>query len=356
MGGPQWVIMVVTIAIISGGGYFLFSDQSLKNAQAPTKTEVVLIEGEPENRLPNRQIEPVRKIALSPPEPEEPALVASSEASSTTNEVIDETTGEEVIEEIVSKPRELALGVGKISLEPTKGMLYACEDHIHPNDTSGRDWIRDGFWYPDERVEIDGQIAHKGVTFEITAQAQERILRGDGLPKHVTGEFPVSGNDDAKAFNEQNFSITRGNYVLTLPRFPSIAPKPSCVPKGTIAIMLSGGALHSAEGDNSDDAPGFEVFDQCDGQVDKEGYHYHNASRCLGAFTQDNLIGYAMDGFGIYGNRENGKEITNDDLDACHGHVGEVMWDGDMREMYHYHATNEFPYTIGCFKGDPIIL
>jgi len=27
------------------------------------------------------------------------------------------------------------------------------------------------------------------------------------------------------------------------------------------------------------------------------------------------------------------------------------MWDGAMQDIYHYHLNNEYPYSIGCFKG-----
>jgi hypothetical protein len=30
------------------------------------------------------------------------------------------------------------------------------------------------------------------------------------------------------------------------------------------------------------------------------------------------------------------------------------MWDGKLVTMYHYVATREFPYVMGCFKGTPI--
>ena len=33
-----------------------------------------------------------------------------------------------------------------------------------------------------------------------------------------------------------------------------------------------------------------------------------------------------------------------------------VDWDGAKVSLYHYHATYEFPYTLGCFKGAPIAL
>ena len=33
-----------------------------------------------------------------------------------------------------------------------------------------------------------------------------------------------------------------------------------------------------------------------------------------------------------------------------------IEWDGVMKEMYHYHVNNQFPYSIGCFRGTPIEL
>ena len=40
-------------------------------------------------------------------------------------------------------------------------------------------------------------------------------------------------------------------------------------------------------------------------------------------------------------------ETALEDLDACHGHKHKV----GGRRVYHYHATREFPYTLGCFSG-----
>ena len=66
------------------------------------------------------------------------------------------------------------------------------------------------------------------------------------------------------------------------------------------------------------------------------------------------LVGYALDGFGIYGPRgADGKLVTNADLDECHGRVGEVMFNGKKQMMYHYVLNNEYPYSVGCFRGTP---
>jgi hypothetical protein len=67
------------------------------------------------------------------------------------------------------------------------------------------------------------------------------------------------------------------------------------------------------------------------------------------------MIGVALDGYGIYSMYDaNGRELTNDDLDECHGRVSEIDWDGERVSLYHYVLTREYPYTIGCFKGTPV--
>jgi hypothetical protein len=123
-------------------------------------------------------------------------------------------------------------------------------------------------------------------------------------------------------------------------------------------------------------------------------YHYHalvqkclvpsglvatpwtNADPSAGAASP--VLGYALDGFAIYGRYEcadttcaqvremksaydlTGNPTTNawsaytfsaahasaEYLDRCNGHVG-------PRGDYHYHETAGFPYVIGCYAGTP---
>ena len=39
--------------------------------------------------------------------------------------------------------------------------------------------------------------------------------------------------------------------------------------------------------------------------------------------------------------------MTNEDLDLCHGHEHDDLG-------YHYHSTIEYPYSVGCYKGEII--
>jgi YHYH protein len=126
---------------------------------------------------------------------------------------------------------------------------------------------------------------------------------------------------------------------------------------GAIGYALNGVAIYNALDDAGRDAVAHEVQDSCDGHPQQAGqYHYHGPSECMPHADEHNaLVGYALDGFGIYSPYDaDGQEYTNADLDECHGTTSEIEWNGEMVSMYHYVLTQEYPYTIGCFRGTPV--
>jgi hypothetical protein len=124
-----------------------------------------------------------------------------------------------------------------------------------------------------------------------------------------------------------------------------------------VGILLSGSVLFSALDAPGRDAVAHETQDKCQGHPQISGvYHYHSLSSCVrdevDRTGHSKLVGYALDGFGIFGHKgEAGARLTSADLDECHGHTHEIDWDGKRVVMYHYHATWDFPYTVGCFRG-----
>ena len=91
------------------------------------------------------------------------------------------------------------------------------------------------------------------------------------------------------------------------------------------------------------------AFDDCMGHVNMlAGYHYHGAGGCGVEVAQDDghapLIGYARDGYGIYGQLD-ANNAEPDDLDSCRGH-------SDDGRGYHYHSAGPGENLfIGCFRG-----
>lgn len=256
----------------------------------------------------------------------------------------------------------LELGDGKYSTSPQVGYVYTCQTDFNFNGTGGQgmegNWLNgDGTWDATRKAVVDGSVTWPG-SFTVSVQGDQRVFAGNDLPDHTTGNFPISSSDDAYTYDRNPNSISQQSITLSLPADPTAAPQPNCI-GGEVGIMLSGVVLFSAFDAEANDAPAHEVQDNCDGHPQVDGfYHYHNLSDCIEDTSTGHsaLVGYAFDGYGMYGYfGEDGAEITNEDLDACHGHTHVIEWNGQMVEMYHYHATHEFPYMVGCFHGTPAV-
>ncbi|MBV9240852.1 MAG: YHYH protein [Acidobacteria bacterium] len=258
-------------------------------------------------------------------------------------------------------PKNLPLGDGRLSEAPKKNYVWPCRVPF-----GGGGAFRDGPWIKGDgtgdstiKPHVQGDVAWDNYRYSIKVEGDKRRLIGNGLPDHHTGKFPIDPNDPAFYYDRNPNSIRESEISFNLPLVPQVADKSSCVPMGTIGVMKSGVALFNALDAEGRDAVAHEIQDKCNGHPERDGhYHYHNLSQCIEEHRgkgHSELMGYALDGFGIYGVfGEHGEELTNADLDECHGHAHEIMWDGKAVVMYHYHATREYPYTIGCFKGTPV--
>jgi hypothetical protein len=253
----------------------------------------------------------------------------------------------------------LELGDNKISSSPQQGFVFSCMTAFKGGGPAATGWWLngDGTWDLTKKAVVDGSVSwtHE---FSIIVSGDERIISGNGLPDHTTGVYPISSSDDAYKVDRNPNEITNQTISLTLPASPSLAASANCV-GGEVGFLLSGVAIFNAFDALGRDAAANEVQDGCDGHPQQNGfYHYHTLSECIpdSATGHSALMGYAFDGFGIFGYYgEDGKEMTNADLDECHGHSHSIDWDGKTVEMYHYHATREFPYTVSCFRGDPVV-
>ncbi len=252
---------------------------------------------------------------------------------------------------------KLPLGDGKISHGPKKGWIWAC--HVDPQAGGAQvvgPWINEkaGTYDMTAKIAVRGSVTwpHK---FNVTIKGNERVFSTNDLPGHPTGRFPVARNDPAYKIDRNPNAIRSHNIKFELPAHPKLAARPSCAP-GTVGILLTGVALFNALDAPGRDAVAHETQDSCHGHPQESGvYHYHSLTNCItdkpGPDGNSRLVGYAVDGFGIYGRYENGKPLSTSDLDACHGRTSVVEWDGRQVEMYHYVATPDFPYTVGCMRG-----
>jgi hypothetical protein len=255
----------------------------------------------------------------------------------------------------------LPLGDRKYLTHAKKGYVFTCSTQFQ-----GGGAFQDGPWIDNEprtwdrtaKVAILGSVRWNS-RFSTRLRSRKRRLAGNGLPPHPTGVFPVNPADPAYAYDRNPNSIRSYTLLASLPRNPKMSRKRTCV-GGTIGVMKSGVPLYSAFDAGGRDAVAHEVQDSCDGHPQMSGqYHYHSLSRCVddkgSKRTHSKLVGWALDGFGIYGMRgPGGAQMSTANLDSCHGHTHRITWNGKRRRMYHYHATLDFPYMVSCYRGTPI--
>lgn len=166
------------------------------------------------------------------------------------------------------------------------------------------------------------------------------IVNGDSahpLYKYLTAEAP--GILESKGI--------KWNFTKQFNICPTKAQTPTAVNAGSIGVLISGSVLYGAaeiEGHRAttlnDNA--FHTFrsregqtitasfiDQCNGHPTPNNagnsYHYHALSECVTSKVDhesgpSHLIGVALDGFPIYGDKDlSGKTIRPDLLAACNG-------------------------------------
>jgi hypothetical protein len=262
-------------------------------------------------------------------------------------------------------PAAIPLGDGYVSSTPRLGYVDSCVTTFPTTGGSqvNGPWInlKKKTWDSLTKIHVKGDVEYRSARFSVKRSGTRRIVRGNDLPVgHGAGVFPISRSDPAYKYDHNPNRIEPQSISWSLPANPMAAATPSCTPGGPIGILDDGVVLFNALDGEGRDAAAHELLDSCDEhpQMSNE-LHHHSVPSCIldEAKGRSTLVGYALDGYGIYVERSaNGQLLTNTDLDACHGRSSRVLWNGREQVIYHYDATLEYPYTVGCFHGTPITL
>lgn len=237
-----------------------------------------------------------------------------------------------------------------------RGRLYTCQSSFTGGGASvDGPWIHGSSYDLTAKYTVDGAVDWPAARFKRKRSRASLKLSGNGLPAHTTGAFPIQPSDDAYSVDRNPNSIRAQGVSESLPANPKRLTKPQCV-GGEVGIARNGVAIFSAVDAAGRDAVAHEVQDTCSGHPQQSGvYHYHGLPACLGsggAAKHSKQLGWALDGFPIYGPRGKGGDyLANAELDVCHGHTHTVAYGGERVRLFHYHANYEFPYTVGCFRG-----
>ncbi|HUY86181.1 MAG TPA: YHYH protein [Acidimicrobiales bacterium] len=259
-------------------------------------------------------------------------------------------------------PAAIPIGDGHVGTTPESGYVDSCTtsfkgrgaEHTGP-------WVNssNSTWNSLTKVAVQGSVSWPSARYSATISGSSRLIYTNDLPiNHTSGIFPISSSDPAYQYDTNPNAITAQTVNWTLPLNPIASSSPTCLGLGPIGILNDGVLLFDALDAAGRDAGAHEVLDSCGEHPQSSGIlHHHYVPSCIVNQTSgtSTLVGYAADGYGIYVERDSsGNLLSNADLDACHGRTSTVMWNGSEQNIYHYDATLEYPYTLGCFHGTPI--
>ena len=277
------------------------------------------------------------------------------------------STGDSIVNTWVGPPTDttkLPIGTSKVSLTgPSVGGLFACDagNSRGGGAHAAGPWLNEaaGTWDLTKKISVQGEVSWPMASYSETVNGPTRDITSNGLPVgEVTGTFPIASSDPAYAYDRNPNRIASSDVKVSLPVNPTAAATPTCLGKGRVGVLKNGVSLFASLDELNRDAVAFETQDKCDGHPQQTSvYHYHDVPSCIrnAAAGSSTVVGYAYDGYPIVVERDtNGNLPTNADLDQCHGRTSRINLDGKVVEMYHYSATYEFPYFIGCFTGTPI--
>jgi hypothetical protein len=242
---------------------------------------------------------------------------------------------------------------------PQKGHLYSCNEK-NPNAPGSTEskitWINfvNNVWNFFEKPWLpEGTFSPETGIYTEAFSTEDRQIDINNLPLDgKIGDWPMTNYQTLTAIDRNPGIPSSSSSSFTYPVSPTEALSPTCVSLGAIGVTKNGVVIYNAADGRGEDAVAREIVDIFGGHPAMSNYHYHFIPERLDSeYLYDGhsgIVGYINDGFPIYGYKgAGGIEMSNDDLDLCHGHKHGILG-------YHYHATIEYPYTVGCYMGTPV--
>lgn len=298
---------------------------------------------------------------------------SSSSSTSSSSSSTSSTTGAEVdtsrVTDLVLDPDHdygdkyadgiLPVGDGLLSTSgPSQGSIYLCREGGDGGGAFERGpWFvnDDTEWDINLKIAVEGSVEWDG-EYSMELTDTERTISTNAVPfDHTTGVFPVAQSDPAYEYDRNPNTISEHSLVYALSASPVVADEPNCM-GGESGVMVSGVALFNAFDAGNRDAGAWEIQDSCEGHPQMDGeYHYHTLPSCTADISVDTVIGFALDGFPITGPMVGEANIlTTSDLDECHGITSTITLDDEEVTTYHYVMTQDFPYSVSCFRSSAV--
>ena len=216
-------------------------------------------------------------------------------------------------------------------------------------------------------------------TVKLTYSKNAVIMQPNGIPNHTRDAYyavPISQEivvPDASTSKIVKDPTKAQTYKFTIPTSPKYSSKTTTTSLGSIGVMISGAVLYNPyEGDGKTVAmaSNFTItnkngitasfVDKCAGHPTPNmgAYHYHGLPSCVTSQVDQpskpsHIIGFALDGFPIYGDRDiKGNKVSVNSLDKCNGIYSATP--EFPNGIYHYVllGSADARSSISCFHGE----
>jgi len=216
-------------------------------------------------------------------------------------------------------------------------------------------------------------------TVKLTYSKNAVIMQPNGIPNHTRDAYyavPISQEivvPDASTSKIVKDPTKAQKYKFTIPTAPKYSSRTTTTSLGSIGVMISGAVLYNPyEGDGKTVAmaSNFTITDEngvtasfvdkCAGHPTPNmgAYHYHGLPNCVTSQVDQtskpsHIIGFALDGFPIYGDRDiKGNKVSVTSLDKCNGIYSATP--EFPNGIYHYVllGSADARSSISCFHGE----
>ncbi len=248
---------------------------------------------------------------------------------------------------------------GEFNYKNADRLFYVSDRLEAPFQDNMSAWARKGYLDADGNVVKEDRFEPDNVT--VTFTKSNLVIHTKCLPNHPTANFPDNGDS---LDGNPNY-LQEKNATFSIPLEPKQNPQHvslkegsgenrAALPRGPIAIAVNGIVFFDPFDAGGVDAIG--RLDRCCGHPSPTSmYHYHKYPVCVKSPWADDgeahspVIGFAFDGYPIYGPYEAKGLLAKDD--ARHP-LNEFNIHFDEERGWHYHVTpGKFPHVIGGYWG-----
>ncbi len=237
-------------------------------------------------------------------------------------------------------------------------LLYLSDRLEAPFADNTSAWLRDGYYDARGALVKQARFLPENVVIQFTPR--HMIVHSHNLPNHPTAFFPdlwrtLDGNPNRIQEILSTWHLPLDPTPSTLRVAMTPGNQNQALPGGPIGVAVNGVVFFNPyDLERNQDA--IWRLDRCCGHPSpRSQYHYHKYPVCIKSPWSDDgnqhspLIGFAFDGFPIYGPYESKGELAKN---STPNPLNEFNVHHDADRGWHYHVTpGAFPHIIGGYWG-----